>query len=78
MDHPRLTAAELRVFQLIAQGLSCKEIANALGVSEITVRTHRQSLQRKFESFSIEAITVMAIEHARDIGCCSGDISSKR
>lgn len=79
MDHPDLTPAELRVFQLMADGLSCKEIARILDVTEGTVRTHRQHLQEKFDVYGVEALTVLAVEHVRILGCCAGDsVSSIR
>jgi DNA-binding NarL/FixJ family response regulator len=43
----RLTSREREVLQLIAEGLSSKEIAAALGVSTRTAETHRNSLMTK-------------------------------
>jgi DNA-binding CsgD family transcriptional regulator/PAS domain-containing protein len=43
----KLTGAELRVLQALAQGLGGKEAADMLGVSEATVRTHLQHIFSK-------------------------------
>lgn len=42
-----LTPAELRVADLIREGLSTKEIASRLGVGTSTVDTHRHGIRRK-------------------------------
>ncbi len=47
MGRARLTAREREVLQLIAEGLSSKEIAATLGVSTRTAETHRNSLMSK-------------------------------
>jgi DNA-binding CsgD family transcriptional regulator/PAS domain-containing protein len=43
----RLTGGELRVLLKLAQGLGAKEVADALGIGEATVRTHLQHLFAK-------------------------------
>jgi len=43
----RLSPRERRVLELVARGASNKEIAQELGVSEGTVRTHLERLYRK-------------------------------
>ena len=43
-----LTPAELKVARLVAKGLSVKEIANVLAVSEQAVKMHRSNLFKKF------------------------------
>ena len=45
-----LTAREMEVIQLMAQGLANKQIALALGVSEHTVKFHLSSLYAKLNS----------------------------
>lgn len=46
----KLTGAELRVLQALAQGLSGKEAADMLGISEATVRTHLQHIFSKTDT----------------------------
>jgi DNA-binding NarL/FixJ family response regulator len=50
----RLTIREREIIQLLAEGKSNKEVADALGISLKTAETHRASIMRKlkFESFS--------------------------
>jgi DNA-binding NarL/FixJ family response regulator len=43
-----ITKRELEVLQLIAEGLSAKEIAHKLYISETTVITHKKNLKEKF------------------------------
>jgi DNA-binding CsgD family transcriptional regulator len=43
----QLTGGELRVLLTLAKGVSAKEAADLLGVSEPTVRTHLQRLFSK-------------------------------
>jgi len=43
----RLSAREVEVLRLIAEGSSAKEVASALGISTKTVEAHRTSLMRK-------------------------------
>lgn len=40
-----LSARELQVVQLFAQGFSDKEVARKLGISDLTVRKHRGNMQ---------------------------------
>jgi DNA-binding NarL/FixJ family response regulator len=51
---PPLTAREMEVVQLLAEGKSNKEVASTLGVSTRTVESHRNHIMRRmsFASFS--------------------------
>lgn len=48
-SHKRLTDRELEVLHLIAEGKTNKEIANLLGISFRTIKTHRLNLMAKLE-----------------------------
>jgi FixJ family two-component response regulator len=48
-----LTARERQVLQLVAHGRLNKQIAFALGISEVTVKLHRSSVMKKMQAASI-------------------------
>jgi DNA-binding NarL/FixJ family response regulator len=56
-----LSAREREVLQLIAEGKSTKEIAEALFVSIKTIETHRQQIMNKLNIHSIAGLTKYAI-----------------
>ncbi len=56
-----LTPREREVLQLIAEGLTSKEIGLRLGAALKTVETHRTNLIRKLDLHSIAALTRYAI-----------------
>lgn len=56
-----LTPREREVVQLIAEGLTSKEIAAQLGAGLKTVETHRTNLMRKLDLHSIAQLTKYAI-----------------
>ncbi len=56
-----LTPKEREVLQLIAEGITTKEISARLGVAIKTAETHRTNLMRKLGLHSIAAITRYAI-----------------
>lgn len=58
-----LSSAERRVFALVAAGLGNREIAAALFVSEMTVKTHVTSILRKLGLRSRSQAIVFAFEH---------------
>lgn len=60
---PVLTAREREVLQMVAEGLTSREIAAKLFVSERTVATHRQHLSDKLDIHSIAGLTKYAIRH---------------
>jgi len=58
-----LTARELEVLQLLAQGKSTKEIAFHLRLSVKTVETHRRQIMKKLDIHSVAELTKYAIRH---------------
>ncbi len=56
-----LTSREREVLQLLAEGLSTKEIAATLGVSVKTIETHRQHIMEKLGLRSVAALTKYAV-----------------
>ena len=55
------TPQQARVLELAADGLTYREIADRLGISESTVRFHIQKLKVKFETSSKTELIVQAI-----------------
>ncbi|MCB2185325.1 MAG: LuxR C-terminal-related transcriptional regulator [Deltaproteobacteria bacterium] len=45
--NPKLTPAEIRVAQFVREGLTTKEISQAMSLSPHTIETHRKNLRRK-------------------------------
>lgn len=58
-----LSARELDVFLLVAQGLGKGEMAARLGISANTVETHRQKLKQKLGADSQHALLKLALAH---------------
>lgn len=56
-----LSAREIEVLKLIADGVGNKQIAVRLGVSPRTVETHRERIMRKLDLHSVAALTRFAI-----------------
>jgi len=56
-----LTDREREALQLIAEGKSTKEVADALGVSVKTVETHRHNIMQKLNLHSVAELTKYAI-----------------
>ena len=56
-----LTCREREVLQLIAEGLTSKEIAGRLGVSPKTANTHRASLMEKLGIHKAPSLVRFAI-----------------
>ncbi|MBI2060839.1 MAG: response regulator transcription factor [Nitrospirae bacterium] len=60
--HRKLTPREREVLQLIAEGLSNKEIAKELSISVKTVEKHRQRIMDKLNIHSVVGLTRHAIQ----------------
>jgi DNA-binding NarL/FixJ family response regulator len=56
-----LSGREREVLQLLAEGMSTKEIANRLALSAKTVESHRKAVMDKLEIRSIAELTKYAI-----------------
>jgi len=56
-----LTEREREIAQLIAEGKSSKEMASELGISVLTVDTHRANLMRKLDAHSASEVVRYAI-----------------
>jgi DNA-binding NarL/FixJ family response regulator len=59
----RLSVREREILQLIAEGKSNKEVAEALGISVRTAETHRASLLRKLNLDSVASLVRYAIRN---------------
>jgi two-component system, NarL family, response regulator NreC len=59
----RLSVREREIVQLIAEGKSNKEVANALGISVRTAETHRASILRKLNVDSVAALVRYAVRN---------------
>lgn len=57
-----LTDAEQKVFEAVVAGRRNKQIAHDLGVTERTIKAHRQAIMRKTGSTSLAALIRMAVE----------------
>src|SRR5918992_1233059 len=58
---PPLTERELEVIKALAQGMSDRQIANSLGISEKTVRNHTSNIYRKLHIFDRTQAVIYAI-----------------
>jgi two-component system, NarL family, response regulator NreC len=56
-----LTAREREILQLVAEGKSNKDIANALGLSVYTVETHRGNLMEKLNLHTVPELILYAV-----------------
>jgi DNA-binding NarL/FixJ family response regulator len=57
----RLSAREMEVIQLIAEGAPSKQVASDLGISIKTVEKHRQSVMQKLNIHDVAGLTRYAI-----------------
>jgi DNA-binding NarL/FixJ family response regulator len=56
-----LTPRQVEVFRLVAEGLSTREIADALGISIKTVETHRTALMKRLDVHDVVALVHHAV-----------------
>ena len=56
-----LSDREMEVLELVAQGLSSKEISSRLNIAVNTVNTHRKSITRKTGIKSVAGLAVYAM-----------------
>jgi len=59
----RLTARELEILQLLAEGKTAKEVASALGIATKTSDTHRTNIMRKLNLHSIAELVRYAVRN---------------
>jgi two-component system NarL family response regulator len=65
---PKLTDRELQVLKLVAQGLSNREVAEQLFISENTVKNHVRNILEKLHLHSrMEAVVYAVREKLLDI-----------
>jgi DNA-binding NarL/FixJ family response regulator len=62
-DDVRLTAREREVLQLIAEGITTRDIATQLHISVKTVETHRRQLMKKLDLYTVAELTKYAIRN---------------
>ena len=61
--HEPLTPRELEIAQAVGRGLASKRIAHDLGISEHTVRKHRENIARKLGLHNTAQLVAWAIRH---------------
>jgi len=59
----KFTRREKEILELIAKGLTTKEIGNSLCISEKTVETHRSNLLTKFDVKNMVSLLKLAMEY---------------
>ncbi len=65
---PRLTERELEVLELVAEGMSNREIAEKLYISENTAKNHVRNILEKLHTHTrTEAVTCAVRERILDI-----------
>jgi len=62
-DDGSLTPREREVLQLVTEGLPTRDIATQLHISVKTVETHRRSLMKKLDLFTVAELTKYAIRN---------------
>ena len=61
-SHQSLTSRQRTVLKLMSQGKANKEIANQLGISEITVKAHVSAILKKLDANNRVQAALMAEE----------------
>ncbi len=61
LSFSRLTSREREIVQLLAEGKTCREVAQALGLSLKTAETHRGNIMRKLNIHSVVDLVLFAI-----------------
>jgi len=59
----RLTPREREIVQLLAEGKSSREVADALGLSVKTAETHRANIMRKLNLHSVSDLVMYAVRN---------------
>jgi FixJ family two-component response regulator len=59
--YARLTVREREVMALVVEGLPNKQVADELGISEVTVKAHRGSMMRKMTARSLPELVNLAM-----------------
>jgi len=59
----RLTVRQKQILQLLAEGKSSKEVANALSISVKTAETHRANIMRRLDCHSVTELVRYAIRN---------------
>lgn len=52
-DEIKLTKREIEILDLLKTGKTSKDISNILFLSELTIKSHRQNMMRKFDAHNI-------------------------
>ena len=66
LARPKLSFRESQILSQVAQGRSCRETSQALGLSARTVETHRRNIMRKLNLCQRGSLTEYATEICQD------------